>query len=93
MIVLKKYEDASHGWLAVKRDFAKQVLGDKFKDISPCSYQSRGTGAMLYLEEDCDMSLFLNEAEKQGYVFHIIKKHMEGLRRCWVYYMSQFKNQ
>lgn len=49
------YEDPGHGWLEVPRSVCAELgILDK---ISPYSYQSRD-GSMLYLEEDCDFSVF-----------------------------------
>ena len=51
----KSYSDSGHGWAAVKRDFLTYlgILGD----ITRFSYQR---GATVYLEEDCDVSTFVN---------------------------------
>ena len=47
--------DAGHGWMSVKRvECIDHGIIDK---ISHYSYQN---GASVYLEEDCDMSLFFN---------------------------------
>lgn len=58
--VYKFYSDAGHGWLAVK----KQELFDLGiqKKISPYSYVR---GATVYLEEDCDASVFMEEMKKR----------------------------
>lgn len=47
------YQDPEHGWLKVPR----RLLSDMnlLKKISSCSYQRK---AFVYLEEDCDMTLF-----------------------------------
>lgn len=49
------YADAGHGWLAVTREDVEAInlAADMF---SRCSYIN---GETLYLEEDCDASLFL----------------------------------
>ncbi len=47
------HHDPGHGWLAVKRSELAQ-LGILNK-ISSCSYQR---GKTVYLEEDCDATLF-----------------------------------
>lgn len=53
------YADQSHGWLKVKREeLAKLGI---LKDISGYSYQKNG---YVYLEEDCDASLFIKTMEK-----------------------------
>lgn len=49
------YIDPGHGWLAVPvGDVARAGV---LRDISTCSYHDRQT-ALLYLEEDCDASLY-----------------------------------
>lgn len=53
-LVLKKYNDPGHGWVAVKRKLIVQLgIADK---ISGWSYQK---GQTVYLEEDGDMDLLL----------------------------------
>ena len=48
------YEDPGHGWLEVPmREIAELGIADK---ISSCSYRDN---ANAYLEEDCDMAIFL----------------------------------
>lgn len=62
MKTFKYYQDAGHGWLAVKRQLLIELgISDK---ITRYSYQK---GATVYLEEDCDMSLFL---QKYNSMFH-----------------------
>lgn len=55
MKTLKIYSDAGHGWLAVPRKELIE-LGIESK-ISNCSFQR---GDMVYLEEDCDMTVYMN---------------------------------
>lgn len=56
------YTDAGHGWLAVKREFLDSLgILDK---ISSYSYQK---GQTVYLEEDCDASLFINVMKEKGW--------------------------
>lgn len=51
--VFKSYSDPGHGWLAVKRsDLHALGIADK---ITRFSYQRGNT---VYLEEDCDVTLF-----------------------------------
>lgn len=52
-----RVSDPGHSWLEV-RDVELMVLG-VIDQVSSCSYQSRGRH-LVYLEEDCDMPLFLN---------------------------------
>lgn len=55
MLKLISYSDAGHAWLAVKRDLLESLgIADK---ISGCSYIK---GKTVYLEEDCDVSTFIN---------------------------------
>jgi len=57
---MKKYKfhyDSSHGWLEVDiEDIIRLNLQDK---ISEYSYKN---GNKVFLEEDCDAPLFINEA-------------------------------
>ena len=65
-IKFKFYADAGHGWLAVKRDLLiKLEILDK---ITHYSYQR---GKTVYLEEDCDMPLFLQKLTKDGMTFRM----------------------
>lgn len=59
--VFKKYEDNSHGWLAVKY----QELCDLNLEnhVSVHSYQH---GSTVYLEEDVDMPLFIRHWEAKN---------------------------
>ncbi len=59
---LKFYSDSGHGWLRVTKSLLKELgIADK---ISNCSYQDcRG---FAYLEEDCDMNLFLKSWKESG---------------------------
>lgn len=53
--VYKYYQDAGHGWLAVKRsELVELGIANK---ITSYSYQR---GKTVYLEEDCDMTTFVN---------------------------------
>ncbi len=58
---LTLYTDPSHGWLEVNRsDLIALGIED---DISGFSYQK---GAKVYLEEDCDLSRFMDAATAAG---------------------------
>lgn len=63
-IPVKFYEDAGHGWYAIKRDLVA-FSGVK---VSSYSYQK---GKTVYLEEDCDASEVFAALTKGGY--HSIK--------------------
>jgi len=56
-----KYDDPGHGWLKVTRKLIMK-LGIENK-ISNFSYMR---GDFVYLEEDCDLSLFLKKMEDFG---------------------------
>lgn len=56
------YPDASHGWLQVDRKDLKAL--DIADEISEYSYQ---LGSKVYLEEDCDVPCFMNEAKAAGW--------------------------
>lgn len=51
----KFHSDSGHGWLAVKRDLIYKLKIDQ--TISRFSYQK---GSTVYLEEDMDMTTFIN---------------------------------
>jgi hypothetical protein len=53
--VYKAYSDPGHGWIAVPQRVLVALGIDQ--SISPYSYMR---GYMAYLEEDCDLSVFMN---------------------------------
>ena len=60
-----KHNDPGHGWLEVSPSDLKAV-GLALSDISGYSYKNR-RGTRLFLEEDCDASLFFKAyKEKHG---------------------------
>jgi len=62
-VTLKFTSDPGHGWLHVKRDLARMILGSDFNKISRCSYQRGGT---VYLEEDNDALMFIKACGSRG---------------------------
>jgi hypothetical protein len=50
------FNDPGHGWYSVKKSLLNEL--NLLKEISHFSYEKGGT---VYLEEDCDFSLFLNK--------------------------------
>ena len=58
------HNDPGHGWLEVGRDELTMLHIDD--QISSYSYQ---TGNKVYLEEDCDASVFINALENLGVKF------------------------
>lgn len=64
--VYKFYSDAGHGWLCVsKKKLVKLGIDDK---ISGFSYVRNDN---VFLEEDADAPLFLNEMKKRGFKYDI----------------------
>jgi len=82
-----KYDDPGHGWLKVPAlELAELGIITK---ISSCSYIA---GGFVFLEEDCDMAVFLRAkgwgpAEYQAFVEH---KHEENtpIRTCEYYTLA-----
>lgn len=68
-----KHEDPGHGWLQVEMsELVRLNLQNRITRYSYCD------GDRVYLEEDCDMSLFLLTKEKQGEKFVIVYRHTDG---------------
>ncbi|NDH07496.1 hypothetical protein EBX93_16520 [bacterium] len=66
------YSDPGHAWAAVKiAQLEKLGIADK---ISAYSYM-RGQSA--YLEEDCDLSVYLQALKDKGIEYSFIEKHTE----------------
>lgn len=73
MKVYKFYADPGHGWLAVKRaELDKLGIADR---VTGYSYKR---GATVYLEEDCDYSVFADAMKAAGKEFKIESKHCNG---------------
>ena len=58
------HTDSGHGWLAVKRALLAEL--GLLSRVSHCSYER---GASVYLEEDADATMFLNELRSRGIEF------------------------
>ena len=58
---VKYYQDASHGWIAVKRKMLSEMNLEG--EISPYSYQK---GQTVYLEEDSDAYKFVRACKNRG---------------------------
>ena len=69
---VRKYEDPSHGWLAVPMQWLEQ-LGIVGK-ISAFSYLK---GSTAYLEEDGDMSEFYKAAKNAGFTLFVDYHHTD----------------
>lgn len=63
----KFYSDAGHGWLAVKR--AELIELDLIGKISHYSYQRGNT---VYLEEDCDLNIFVQTKKLREQEFKVV---------------------
>jgi len=62
------YSDPGHGWLAVNYDELVELgIQDK---ISHYSYVK---GNIVYLEEDCDMAVFMNAMEAKGVKIDVLE--------------------
>ena len=71
--------DAGHGWLEVPyRDLLNAGL--HMSQVSGFSYAQVTDQYVptLYLEEDCDMALFLNALQSKGEEFELVEKHHDG---------------
>ena len=75
------HSDPGHGWLQVKRQELKDLgILDK---ISHYSYQKRGD---VFLEEDCDYSLFMHEMRSRGKevkITELVSKHDDSIIRSY----------
>lgn len=61
--ILNFYSDAGHGWLAVRR---ADIPPELFPEITAYSYEDSSN--LVYLEEDCDASKFLESSACAGQV-------------------------
>lgn len=81
MLNIKFYQDASHGWYAVKRRTLERL--NVLEQISGCSYQSL-SGQTIYLEEDSDATKLFNrlhELNIQGVIIDMPFKNTSHIRR------------
>lgn len=65
-VVLPFHKDIGHGWLEVKFQDLK-----RFKIEHRVSIYSYQDGFYVYLEEDCDAPLYLNELKKRNIAYEI----------------------
>ena len=64
------FNDPGHGWVRVKRaEVVELGIADK---VSSYSYQK---GDWVYLEEDCDFSLWLAAKKAKGHPILLKEKH------------------
>lgn len=68
------YSDPGHSWMAVTlAELIKLRIVDK---ISICSYWSK-SGTVVFLEEDCDASIFLERKKELEQEFKIKEEHID----------------
>jgi hypothetical protein len=80
--ILTFHSDPGHGWLEVP----KQLLQEVGYAPSRCSYQSF-FAETVYLEEDCDATLFSERAKEKGFNFKIV--HESHSELCFIRRLSR----
>jgi len=78
------YSDPSHGWLQVQRKELEEL--NIINNVSEYSYIN---GEFVYLEEDCDLNLFIKAYENKYNVKPIIKECLQENNGIRLY--SRFK--
>lgn len=68
------HTDPGHGWLAVK--YAELIRLGIREQISGGSYISE-SGKTVYLEEDCDMTIFMNAKKSAGEICNLKESYQE----------------
>ena len=66
--LIRYHQDAGHGWMAVTHRLA-HLAGIRIQNVSTYSYID---DHCLYLEEDCDASLLLNNLNTKGIPFKVV---------------------
>ena len=69
---LNIFTDPGHGWCAIERDVLRDL--GILDHVSNYSYQ-RGT--IVYLEEDCDLSLLVRALQAKGVTPAFTEKHTD----------------
>jgi hypothetical protein len=70
--------DRGHGWLEVPReDIDALGLADQISAYSYAMASTHKRAGMVYLEEDCDASLYLDAAKAAGYTLQIVEKYTD----------------
>lgn len=82
------YEDAGHGWLKVPtRELLKLGIVEQ---ITPYSYLSKD-GRFAFLEEDCDLTTFVDAKTAIGEKWPYVVRHSERSRiRNYPHYQSDW---
>jgi hypothetical protein len=78
------HQDPSHGWLAVKR--AELIRLGLLSKVSRFSYQR---GDTVYLEEDNDATIFLQEKQRRGEGVDLNNIHVDKPHRIRSYLSFQ----
>lgn len=81
------HSDPGHGWLAVKRAELKRL--GILSQVSMFSYEH---GITVYLEEDCDASLFLKAKEERGEPVKIRQSNSNSYSRIRNYHSFYTRN-
>ena len=72
------YSDPGHGWLKVSKSFLIKHIGAQWRSVfTPFSYER---GDFVYLEEDCDLSRFINWMESAGQTVNIRQRPQSNNR-------------
>jgi len=72
------HADRGHGWLEVPRAHIDELgLADQISAYSYAMASTHKRAGMVYLEEDCDASLYLDAAKAAGYTLHIVEKYTD----------------
>ena len=61
------YADPGHGWAKVKKSELEKLGIAQL--ISACSYEQ---GEYAYLEEDCDLSLYIDALRARGFTYKFV---------------------
>jgi len=70
--------DRGHGWLEVPReDIDALGIADQISAYSYAMAATHKRAGMVYLEEDCDASLFLDAAKAAGWTIQIVEKYTD----------------
>lgn len=88
MKVLKRrhYIDPVHGWVQVKRSLLEHFNIAHL--ISPYSYQK---GALVYLEQDRDLNLFLFTLKCKGFTCRLIEQRTDSLSEIKSYESYEYE--
>lgn len=72
------HEDAGHGWLEVPLTILMRAKTDvrKLSGYSYCGV--KGFEVIFYLEEDCDLPVFLDAAKAAGMKVEMVRKYHHG---------------